>query len=133
MESTERGSEILLIEDDLVFVKILAALNEEWRLPITFCSRDEEIEAALDAPQRFGMVISDCHLPRLDILGRLAELRTTHPEIDVVLMSYMAEEDLRDESAGLAPQLIEPKDGIVRDPAAFAERIRALADRHAAS
>jgi len=130
MPESHTDHQVLVIEDDLGFVKILSYMNRDWQLPLTICSNRAEIETALEDPSAFSVVVSDCHVPRIDILERLGELRTTHPEIDVVLMSNLDERELQEEGEGLAPALIEPKDRIIREPAGFATRIRQLLARH---
>jgi DNA-binding response OmpR family regulator len=130
MSNTTRATEILVIEDDRAFAKILAAMNRSWGLPLTFRHQPEEITAALAAPEHFALIIADCHIPRLEIFELLAGVRATHPDIDIVLMSNLDEEDLRGIGAELEPALVEPKDGIVRAPERFAARVGALLRRH---
>ena len=40
------------------------------------------------------------------------------------------EQELREQGQDLDPALIEPKEGIIREPQGFGERIRDLYDRH---
>jgi len=123
-------SEILVIEDDPGFARILSALNRGWNLPLSIVTARRDIAAALAAPERFALVVSDCHVPGIDMLEALQALQAHRPEIAVVLMSSLDEEELRERGAALRPAHIEPKEHIIREPARFAETIRALLDRH---
>jgi DNA-binding NtrC family response regulator len=130
MPDASCSNEILVIEDDPGFARILSVLNRRWGLPLVVCSKRGEIEAALAAPGRFGVIISDCHVPGMEVLASLASLRHAHPGIDLVLMSNLDERELRDQGEALDPSLIEPKEGIIREPEAFAARVRDLLARH---
>lgn len=124
------GAPILVIEDDAAFVRILTVLNRQWGLPLEVCSTRRTIQQALAAPERYALIVADRHVPGLDLVALLRQVRATHARIPLVVMSSLAAADLRQHVADLRPDLVATKDEILSQPADFAARLQGLLERH---
>jgi signal transduction histidine kinase/ActR/RegA family two-component response regulator len=83
-----RGEAVLLVDDDTPLVRLgeemLAALGYE---PIGFDSSRRALDAFLDDPMRFDIVLSDAVMPEMDGLMLAAEIHKVRPELPILLMT----------------------------------------------
>jgi DNA-binding NtrC family response regulator len=83
-----RGEAVLLVDDDTLLVRLgeemLAALGYE---PVGFDSSRRALEAFLDDPMRFDLVLSDAVMPEMDGLMLAAEIHRVRPELPILLMT----------------------------------------------
>jgi CheY-like chemotaxis protein len=83
-----RGEAVLLVDDDTPLVRLgeemLAALGYE---PVGFDSSRRALEAFLDDPMRFDIVLSDAAMPEMDGLMLAAEIHRVRPELPILLMT----------------------------------------------
>ena len=95
------GGRILLVEDeDSVRMVAERALSRQGYEVVTAGDGEDglaALRAALDAGERFDLVVSDVVMPGLDGPAMARELRKLAPDLPVLFMSGYAESQLRSE------------------------------------
>jgi CheY-like chemotaxis protein len=105
VDTTWRGSgEILVIDDEAavrdVAASMLGALGFTASLT---CDGAEGLAAFRENPNRFAAVLLDLTMPKMSGDQTFRELRATHPDIRVLLMSGFNEQDAITRFAGRGP------------------------------
>jgi CheY-like chemotaxis protein/anti-sigma regulatory factor (Ser/Thr protein kinase) len=87
---------ILVVDDNPADITLVAETLREADLDTDFESAGDGLEALarLDAGARPAVVLSDVHMPRLDGLRLVEEIRRRHPAIPVVLMTAFGSETI---------------------------------------
>ncbi|GJH41026.1 sigma-54-dependent Fis family transcriptional regulator [Capnocytophaga sp. HP1101] len=80
---------ILLVEDDVVFSKMLGKFLERNGYEVVRCYNLEEAEKNLNAS--LSLVFTDLRLPDGDGINFLKEVKEAHPDLPVVVMTSYAE------------------------------------------
>jgi two-component system response regulator HydG len=77
---------ILLIEDDISFCKLLEKflIKKAYDVSIAFSAAEARIAIKKES---FDLILTDLRLPDSDGIGLMSEIKTTYPEIPVVLMT----------------------------------------------
>ena len=122
------GREILVVDDDLGVCQSIAELLRLQNASVAIATSAREA-LGLIAGQRFDLVLSDVVMPDMDGYDLYMELRDTHPELPVVLMtSYLYDHDhviKRSKLAGLDAGVLFKKP---IDP----ERLKTIISTHCA-
>ncbi len=78
--------QILLIEDDISFCKLLEKFLIKKSYDVTVAFSAEEARSAIKK-ESFDLILTDLRLPDSDGIGLMAEFKISNPEIPVVLMT----------------------------------------------
>ena len=79
-------SKILLIEDDISFCKLLEKFLIKKAYDVTVAFSAEEARLAMKK-ESFDLILTDLRLPDSDGIGLMSEIKTSNPEIPVILMT----------------------------------------------
>lgn len=79
-------SQILLIEDDVSFCKMLENFLVKKSYVVTAAFSAEEAKTKINT-QNFDLIITDLRLPNYDGIELMSEFKITHPKIPVILMT----------------------------------------------
>ena len=122
MEETRR-KRVLIIEDDPIHRKVLAALVHHSQLDATYTEDGVEGLEQLQQRDDYAAVIVDLHLPRMSGLELLARLKDVAPDYvrRVVVVSGMNDEFLRQLDG-------TPICGVLRKPIDLTEFQRVLSN-----
>lgn len=77
---------ILLIEDDISFCKLLEKFLIKKAYDVTIAFSAEEARLAIKK-ESFDLILTDLRLPDSDGIGLMTEFKTSYPEIPVILMT----------------------------------------------
>ncbi|GIQ60309.1 sigma-54-dependent Fis family transcriptional regulator [Flavobacterium collinsii] len=77
---------ILLIEDDISFCKLLEKflIKKAYDVTIAFSAAEARIAIKKES---FDLILTDLRLPDSDGIGLMSEIKTTYPQIPVILMT----------------------------------------------
>jgi PAS domain S-box-containing protein len=113
LQRAHAGAAVLVAEDDAVSREICAELLRLAGLEVTLAVDGEEA-VALAGRQRFGLILMDMQMPRLDGLGATARLRASGPNRETPVMALTAnafdEDRRRCLAAGMDAFLSKPVD-----------------------
>jgi len=122
------GREILVVDDDLGVCQSIAELLRHQKADVAIATSAREA-LGLIAGRRFDLVLSDVVMPDMDGYDLYMELRDTHPELPVVLMTgYLYDRDhviKRSKLAGL-------DDGVLFKKPINPERLKTIISTHCA-
>ena len=79
-------SKILLIDDDISFCKLLEKFLIKKAYDVTVAFSAEEARLAMKK-ESFDLILTDLRLPDSDGIGLMSEIKTSNPEIPVILMT----------------------------------------------
>ncbi|MEO8255441.1 MAG: sigma-54 dependent transcriptional regulator [Flavobacterium sp.] len=83
-------SKILIIEDDISFCKLLEKflIKNAYAVRIAFSATEARLAIQ---NEEFNLILTDLRLPDADGIELLAEFKTTHPQIPIILMTGYSE------------------------------------------
>ncbi len=84
-----KGYKILLVEDNLINIKIADQILKKWNLDVTIAKNGRE---AVDifAPDKFHLVLMDLHMPEMDGFEATIEIRKLDKIIPIIALTAAA-------------------------------------------
>jgi two-component system response regulator HydG len=79
-------AKILLIEDDVAFCKLLEKFLIKNAFTVTATFSAEEAKSKIENSE-FDLIITDLRLPNYDGIKLMSEIKATHPDVPVILMT----------------------------------------------
>ena len=94
------GKRILVVDDNATNRVILRKQLEMWKLvPMIACSGEEALEI-LEHQPAFDLLLTDMQMPVMDGCELATRVKTTHPELPIILLSSIGDEKNK-QNAGL--------------------------------
>lgn len=110
--SLDLNLKVLIVDDQSGIRRLLTECfkHEGWQ-PVEATNGQEALDMLLENPD---VILLDMKMPIMDGLDCLIELRRTHPDLPVILMTAYGELDLMEEADGLgvSAKVLKPFDVI---------------------
>ncbi|MBC7913977.1 MAG: response regulator [Pyrinomonadaceae bacterium] len=84
------GKKVLIVDDNLTCLKVLKKQLEFWKLiPMSASSGKQALEMTNE--HKFDLVISDMRMPEMNGVELCAKIKTSHPNVPLILLSSAVE------------------------------------------
>jgi CheY-like chemotaxis protein len=125
---------LLLLDDDEQMLELYQELLE--KLPsqpeVTVCSSGARAIALLEA-EPFNLLITDLRMPKMDGLQVLAIVRRKYPQLRIIVLTAVLDEEYRSRAYALGVDLFWQKPGSTEEFTQFKDCVESLLGRDAAS
>ncbi len=88
-QSEISGKRILMVDDNETNRKILSLQTQKWGAETTVCAAPADALDKLQAGAEFDLAILDMHMPQMDGIDLAKRIRTSHPDLPLVLFSSL--------------------------------------------
>lgn len=107
VQSELQGKRILMVDDNATNRKILSLQTEKWGTQTTAHETPSEGLKALKK-DRFDLAILDMHMPEIDGVELARKIRTTHPDLPLILFSSLGPREMDLDDGLFATTLAKP-------------------------
>ncbi len=102
-----KGKRVLVVDDNKTNRDILQSQLKHWQLlAVPACSGSEALAQLLQ--QSFDLVITDMNMPGMDGIELAREIRRLHPDLPVILLSSVGNEQMKDHPGLFTSVLTKP-------------------------
>ena len=102
------GKQILVVDDNVTNRILLKKQLELWEIKAVSVESGEEALGVLSGDTYFDMVITDMHMPQMDGAQLAQKIKKTHPQIPIILLSSVGNEDFRMNNALFCSAVMKP-------------------------
>lgn len=93
-----KGKHILVVDDNATNRNILKTQLEQWSFEPVLAESGVEALKVLSSGDKVDLIISDMNMPVMDGVQLAKRIRKTHPDVPIILLSSMGNEQSRKES-----------------------------------